>query len=46
MADAHGRSVVETRKVNVCVVVDMRIYQCSGHLFTVTQRKVSVIKHR
>ena len=24
----------------------MRIYQCSGHLFTVTQRKVSVIKHR
>ena len=24
----------------------MRVYQCSGHLFTVTQRKVSVIKHR
>ena len=24
----------------------MRIYQCSGHLFTVTLRKVSVIKHR
>ena len=24
----------------------MRIYQCSGHLFTVTQRKVSVTKHR
>ena len=24
----------------------MRIYQCSGHLFTVTQRKASVIKHR
>ena len=24
----------------------MRIYQCLGHLFTVTQRKVSVIKHR
>ena len=25
----------------------MRIYQCSGHLFTVTQlRKVSAIKHR
>ena len=24
----------------------MRIYECSGHLFTVTQRKVSVIKHR
>ena len=24
----------------------MHIYQCSGHLFTVTQRKVSVIKHR
>ena len=23
----------------------MRIYQCSGYLFTVTQRKVSVIKH-
>ena len=24
----------------------MRIYQCSGHLFTITQCKVSVIKHR
>ena len=24
----------------------MRVYQCSGHIFTVTQRKVSVIKHR
>ena len=24
----------------------MRIYQCSGHLFTETQRKESVIKHR
>ena len=24
----------------------MRMYQCSGHLFAVTQRKVSVIKHR
>ena len=24
----------------------MRIHQCSEHLFTVTQRKVSVIKHR
>ena len=24
----------------------MCINQCSGHLFTVTQRKVSVIKHR
>ena len=24
----------------------MRIYQYSGHLFTVTPRKVSVIKHR
>ena len=24
----------------------MRIYECSGHLFTVTQLKVSVIKHR
>ena len=24
----------------------MRIYQCSGHLFTVTQLKVSVMKHR
>ena len=24
----------------------MDIYQCSGNLFTVTQRKVSVIKHR
>ena len=24
----------------------MRLYQCSGHLFTVTQRKVSVMKHR
>ena len=24
----------------------MRIYQFLGHLFTVTQRKVSVIKHR
>ena len=47
MADAHGRSVVETNKVNVCVVVDiMRIYQCSVHLFTVTQRKENVIKHR
>ena len=23
----------------------MRIYECSGHLFTVTQLKVSVIKH-
>ena len=44
MADAHGRSVVETNKVNVCVVVDiMRIYQCSVHLFTVIQRKESVI---
>ena len=24
----------------------MRVYQCSGHLFTVTQRKENVIKHR
>ena len=24
----------------------MHIYQCSGHLFTVTQHKVSVIKHK
>ena len=24
----------------------MRVYQCSGYLFTVTQHKVSVIKHR
>ena len=24
----------------------MRVYQCSGHFFTVTQRKESVIKHR
>ena len=47
MADAHGRSVVETNKVNVCVVRDTcRIYQCSGHIFTVTQRKVSVIEYR
>ena len=46
MADAHSRSVGETNKVNVCVVVDMCVYQCSGNLFTVTQHKVSVIKHR
>ena len=26
MADAHGRSVVETNNVNVCVVVDICIF--------------------
>ena len=26
MADAHGRSVVETNKVNVCVVVDICVF--------------------
>ena len=26
MADAHGRSVVETNKVNVCVVVEVCVF--------------------
>ena len=26
MADAHGCSVVETNKVNVCVVVNIRVF--------------------
>ena len=26
MADAHGRSVVETNKVNVCVMVDICVF--------------------
>ena len=26
MADAHSRSVVETNKVNVCVVVEIYIF--------------------
>ena len=26
MADAHGRSVIETNKVNVCVVVDICVH--------------------
>ena len=26
MADAHGRSVDETNKVNVCVVVDIFVF--------------------
>ena len=47
MADAHGRSVVETNKVNVCVVVEVCVLiNVQGIYFTVTQRKVSVVKHR
>ena len=47
MADVHGRSVVETNRViGLRSGLHMRIYECSGHLFTVTQLKVSVIKHR
>ena len=26
MADVHGRSLVETNKVNVCVVVDICVF--------------------
>ena len=26
MADAHGRPIVETNKVNVCVVVDICVF--------------------
>ena len=38
MADAHGRSVIETNKVNVCVVVDICVFiNVQGNLFTVTQ---------
>ena len=48
MADAHGCSVDETNKVKVCLELlkHMRIYLCSGHLSTKTQRKLSVTKHR
>ena len=46
MVDAHSWSVVETNKANIWVRSGwhMHIYQCSGHLFAVTHRKVNVIK--
>ena len=42
MADAHGRSVIGTNTFALTYVY----LSCSWHLFTVTQLKLSVIKHR
>ena len=49
MMDAHGRLVVETNKVNVCVVVDICVFinALGIYLLSVTQcEPVSALKHR
>ena len=44
MADAHGRLVVETNKVNVCVVIDICVFIYVQGNYLLNRRKVSVIK--
>ena len=47
MTNAHGRSVIETNKNNICIVVNTCVFiYFQGIFFTETQHKLSVLKHK